>query len=84
MKSLMEEILHQLIWRIPPLSLQGFVHLNWRRISSINSFRTASFSVNLSSVFEFKFQHAHQKAGFNIKSVQISTSVAGLESTILK
>jgi len=32
----MEEILHQLKWRIYHY-LQGFVHVKWCRISSINS-----------------------------------------------
>ena len=33
---LVEEILHQLIWQITHY-LQGFIHLRWCRISSINS-----------------------------------------------
>ena len=32
---LMEEILHQLVWQIS--DLQGFIHVGWCRISSINS-----------------------------------------------
>ena len=38
---LMEEILHQLIWRISHY-LQGFIHPRWCRISSINSTKAAS------------------------------------------
>ena len=34
---LMEEILHQWIASFYPINLQGFMHLNWCRISSINS-----------------------------------------------
>ena len=33
---LVEEILHQLIWQITHY-LQGFIHLRWCRISSVNS-----------------------------------------------
>ena len=40
----MEEILHQLIWRIYHY-LQGFTYLRWCRISSINS--VIAFSLNL-------------------------------------
>ena len=38
MVLLMEEILHQLIWRLSHY-LQAFLHSRWRRISSINSIR---------------------------------------------
>ena len=40
---LMEEILHQLIWRIYHY-LQGFTYLRWCRISSINSIISLSFT----------------------------------------
>ena len=44
---LMEEILHQLIWRISNF-LQGFIHPRWCRISSINSTLTVYDSTSYS------------------------------------
>ena len=79
--SLMEETLHQLIWSIP-LYPQGFVHLNWRRSSFINNFLTASLSVNLS--LNLNSNVLIRKLASTSKSFQISTFVAGLESTNLK
>ena len=42
MVRLMEEILHQLIWRIHHY-FQGFIHPRWCRISSINSIASLFF-----------------------------------------
>ena len=50
--KLMEGILHQLMWQKSHYA-QGFIHLTWRRISSINSMFTYIFFIFMVTVGEY-------------------------------